>query len=402
MKVVQVVPFVSPRFGGPPIVADAYVEGMLELGLDVEVITTIGPGEDDEFRNAGLFQRCDETGNLHCLQRSWPHGWFNARGMREAITRSLSRSDICHLQMLWDRPHVLAAKYAKRFGVPYIITPHGLLEPWRLARKWLKKKLFMTLLGSRILRNSSCLHALCEQEVRSFRLAGYEGPVCVIPNGVNATLVAEGGPTRQEDYEAWPQFKDKRLVLFMSRLDMEKGLDNLVNAWSEIHSDWPDVIIGIAGPDNRGYGLTVKEMVQEKGLADSIHILGHVYGGKKLSLMRIAEAFILPSYSEGFSMAILEALAMGIPSIITPGCNFPEAPLCGAALEAQPNSESVAEVLMSLLSKSRGELDTMGQRGQKLIIENYTWDICVRKMLTVYDCILNDKEIPLYPSPFSI
>lgn len=399
INTLSVTPFLSPRYGGPPPVVSAYAEGMISRGCNVNTIGTGNAQELKEAKEAGLFELSIKKGNLQCLDKIWPQKWFNARGLSACIQKCMTSVAICHLHMFWDRPHVLAAHHAKKNNVPYVITPHGLLEPWRMAKKKLKKQIFMQLIGNRLLKDASCLHALCDQEVKSFRIAGYKGPVCVIPNGVNAALVNEGHFPDQEDYDKWPQFKNKRVLLFMSRLDKEKGLDILLRAWSKIYSKYPDVILAIAGPDNRGYGLIVKKMIQENSLVDSIKLLGPIYGEKKMSLMRVADAFILPSYSEGFSMAILEALAVGLPAIITPGCNFPEAIKNGAAIEAQPNSHSVAESLITLLTKSSGELKGMKKKGQELILENYTWDICVRKMLTVYDCILGGKDIPLYPEP---
>jgi glycosyltransferase involved in cell wall biosynthesis len=124
-----------------------------------------------------------------------------------------------------------------------------------------------------------------------------------------------------------------------------------------------------------------------------------VQGERKKALISRADIYTLPSYSEGFSMSILENLAAGKPLLITPGCNFPEVAEVGAGLSVNPVAEEIESGLRKLLDRSHEERKEMGERGRELVKNNYTWDIAARKMITVYRAILNKAPIPLFPEP---
>jgi len=126
---------------------------------------------------------------------------------------------------------------------------------------------------------------------------------------------------------------------------------------------------------------------------------GMVQGYQKMALISRSEIYTLPSYSEGFSVSILENMAAGKPVLITPGCNFPEVALKGAGLSVQPERGAIAEALSRLLGLPNFELEIMGQKGHDIILANYTWSIAAQKMKTVYQCILDGKDVPLYPEP---
>lgn len=397
MKLLQITPFVSPRFGGPPVVVSAYGEHLARLGLNVTTLATAEDREILDVQESGLFEGALRSGKLMCLRRCWPRGWFNAEKLAAGTAHAVAKADLCHLHMLWDRPHVLAARCAVKAKRPYAITPHGLLKPWSMRQKRAKKRAFMTLLGNRMLREAACLHALCESEVNSFRQVGYRGPVCVVPNGVDTSLVTMDRAPTEHDLATWADLRHGKVVLFLSRLDREKGLDVLLGAWRHVVAHEPDALLVIAGPDNRGYGETVKDIICHMDLCTSVKLVGPVYGDCKWALMRMASIFVLPSYSEGFSIALLEALAMGLPCLVTPGCNFAEASDCGAALLAEPSPGALSEGLTHLLRSTEQQRIRMGEAGRRLVRDGYTWDIAAQKMATVYSHILDGKKIAVYP-----
>ena len=143
----------------------------------------------------------------------------------------------------------------------------------------------------------------------------------------------------------------------------------------------------------------VKKVIDKYNLASNILLTGMVQGYQKMALISRSDIYTLPSYSEGFSVSILENMAAGKPVLITPGCNFPEVALKGAGLSVQPEREALVEALSRLLSLENSELEIIGRKGHDIILANYTWGIAARKMKTVYQCILDGKDIPLYPEP---
>jgi glycosyltransferase involved in cell wall biosynthesis len=127
-----------------------------------------------------------------------------------------------------------------------------------------------------------------------------------------------------------------------------------------------------------------------------------VSGRDKAALISRSDIYVLPSYSEGFSVSVLENLAARKPVLITPGCNFPEVVDAGAGLCVPPQRDLLAQGLRQLLDMSDSDREQMGRRGRDLVMNNYTWEMAARKLITVYNCILTGKEIPLFPEPIEL
>jgi len=190
-------------------------------------------------------------------------------------------------------------------------------------------------------------------------------------------------------------------LLFMSRLSPEKGLDILIPVWADLVKSAPykDTMLVIAGPDDRGYRKVVEGMIETYDVGSQICMTGMVRGREKLALLRRADVFVLPSYSENFGIVVAEALACRTPVITTTGTPWEQLQEVDAGRWVLPREAELAQALRELLNMSQSERVAMGQRGQNLIQENYTWDRVVPKFLTVYNCILNGKSIPLHPEP---
>jgi glycosyltransferase involved in cell wall biosynthesis len=229
---------------------------------------------------------------------------------------------------------------------------------------------------------------------------GYKGPITVVPNGVDPdNFVNMSCPSEAET--RWPQLSRHRVVLFLSRISREKGLEQLLSAWGNLTSkpSYGDAVLVIAGPDYRGYLPEVEAMIEKFHLESNVILTGLVQGQEKSALISRADIYALPSHSEGFSMSLLENLAASKPVLVTPGCNFPEITEVGAGLCVPPTSNLLEQALMELLDMPDSERRIMGQRGRELVMRNYTWEVAARKMITVYQCILDGRTIPMHPKP---
>ena len=147
----------------------------------------------------------------------------------------------------------------------------------------------------------------------------------------------------------------------------------------------------IAGPDC-GFETPARRLIQELRLAQSVLLTGNLQGEAKQEALGAAEVFVLPSFSEGFSMAVLEAMACGLPVLLTPGCNFPEAAASGAAVEVEPNVGSVESGLRRVLSLSDTERQNMGRTARTLIAARYTWDRVAEQTMQLY-CWLTGRGL---------
>jgi glycosyltransferase involved in cell wall biosynthesis len=266
-----------------------------------------------------------------------------------------------------------------------------------------KKQAYFKILGNSMLKYAACMHAVSDGEADGFRTLGYSGPIAVIPNGIVQEEFRQLPPPSLAE-DIWPELRNRKVVLFLSRLSPEKGLDQLLPAWAKIarNNTGDDLLLVIAGPDDRGYRKVLDEMVLSYNLQQHIFFTGMVSGDKKLALISRANIYILPSYSEGFSNSLLENLAAGIPALITPGCHFPEAVRSGAAISVEPHRDAISDGLSTLIDMPERDLLEMGRKGRELVLGSYTWEVAACRLVSVYRAILNNNEIPLHPDPADI
>ena len=197
----------------------------------------------------------------------------------------------------------------------------------------MKKRVAAWLFENRNLSQAACLHALCEAEARSYRDFGLRNPICIIPNGVDVPEVGQKGPeARRQPWEDFVKPGRKRL-LFLSRIHPKKGLVNLLRAWKGISPLFNDWCLMVAGPDEVGHEAQLRSLCASLGIDDSVYFIGQAYGEDKRALLAAADAFVLPSFSEGISMAVLEAAGAALPVVLTHQCNFPQLAKAGGAIK---------------------------------------------------------------------
>jgi len=258
-----------------------------------------------------------------------------------------------------------------------------MLEPWALSyRRW-KKAPVWWLWERRVISSAAVLHATAETEAANIRRLGIKNPIAVIPNGVDIPdRGRRGGGSGQPD----------RTVLFLSRIHPIKGLLNLVRAWALVRpAGWHLVI---AGPDEGRHEQEVRRAVRQAGVEESVVFRGPVYGDAKWELLRSADVFVLPSYSENFGVAVAEALACGVPVITTQATpwNVLSQYQCGWWVPV--GVEPLAGALREAIGMSDAERRAMGERGRRLVEEKFSWPKIAREMKEVYEWVLGGGPKP--------
>jgi glycosyltransferase involved in cell wall biosynthesis len=180
---------------------------------------------------------------------------------------------------------------------------------------------------------------------------------------------------------AWTRRRRPKRLLFLSRIHAKKGLDLLVPAWGRLTKEFPDWELLIVGPDEGGYQATVEKMMADCGCGETCWIHPAVSGTEKHALLRTADLFVLPSYSEGFPMAVLEAAAHRIPVVQTNECNFPELAAAGGAWECRSELGALEMALREALTAEDTELAERGQKGRELVERSYSWDQIAESLL---------------------
>jgi glycosyltransferase involved in cell wall biosynthesis len=313
----------------------------------------------------------------------WPTSradWFRSRGLRQRFHDLVQAADGVHIHGLWEHSTAAAARMARALRKPYIVSSHGMLEPWALKNKSLKKKVYSALVERGNLQGASCLHALTYAEARDYRDFGLTAPIAVIPNGVHIPDSISPEPFLSH----FPAMRGRRLILFMGRIHFKKGLDILVKSWAKLANQWPEAHLVLAGPDFENTRASIETLVLEAGIQDRVLFTGMLRNELKWSALAAAQCFILPSYSEGLSVSVLEAMGVGLPVIVTEQCNLPEVAEFETGWLIKSEIDPLTSSLCSFLNNSSEANATIGARGQRLVSERYNWTSVTGRMTHLY------------------
>lgn len=304
----------------------------------------------------------------------------------------VAKAELVHMHGLWQAHTRVGARAARRVRVPYVIAAHGMADPWALRHKAWKKRMYRLLVEGENLRRAACLHALSAPEVVHLRSLAPRTPIAWVPNGVSLEPFAHM-PKRSRLSERHPELRGKFVVLFLGRLHRKKGLDLLAEAFAQLAPEQPQLHLLIAGRDE-GCQPEFEARLAASRLNERVTWLGHVEGNRALEAWAAADAFVLPSYSEGFSMAVLEAMAARLPVLISTACHFSEVATRGAGLVVPPEAARVLAGLRQLIEMSPAERADMGHRARSLVEADYSWDRQAGKLREVYAWILERGAPP--------
>lgn len=380
MKVLHVIPGLSRESGGPSRSVQGLVAGLHATGIETWLMALV-KGEEP-----------------------WVNGvthFINGEAFEVVVERI--RPDIVHLHCIWSPALHRCAVICRRRGIPYVIAPRGMLEPWSLRQKWLKKRVARFLYQDRDLKCAAALHATAESEAEQFRRLGFKNPVIVSPNGVNVPkLVASGQWLVASGGGAVAGATRKRRVLFVSRMHPKKGVLELVEAWKLVVSgqwlvaseqNWCcELVYTVSGELEREYEVKVKTKVKELGLEDQFIFTGALNDDEKWAAYARSDVFVLPTYSENFGIVVAEALWAGVPVITTKGTPWGELETvkCGKWIDlpSEGSNPSAWPVLVAalgeMMSLSDDERRQMGANGRRLVEEKYTWEAVVKEMVRGY------------------
>jgi glycosyltransferase involved in cell wall biosynthesis len=306
--------------------------------------------------------------------------WTFDRRMRDRFAAEIGAAEGVHIHGIWQEHCLAAASIARSLGKPYIISTHGMLDRWALANKNVKKVIYSWLFEKRNLRGASCLHALTRSEAADYARAGVQRPVAVIPNGVELPPAAG----REQFIQAFPHLRGKRLVLFLGRVHYKKGLDVLCRAWRNVSARWPYSHLVLAGPDFENTRTQLERLITDLGAGASVTFTGMLAGDLKWSALAAADVFVLPSYSEGLSVSVLEAMGAGKPVIVSAQCNVPEVATEECGWEIQPLDAELEAALEEFRNTPAAKLAAMGANGRRVVQQRYSWRTIGRQMAEVY------------------
>ncbi len=387
MKIVHVVNDLSPGSGGPTTVLVGLAGQQSVAGLDVSICTTDSMRKgDDPAAARDVVRSLEDRGvKVHRFPVDVRPLLFSG-GMARWLHRNLASHDILDVHGLYRFPPTYSAYCARRLGVPYIIRPHGALDPFLFRRSSVSlplKRLWERLFDLPNLRAASGVHYTTDDERDRVAFLELGAPAFVGANGLD-----------WEQFEILPPrgaFRDLHgigdapLVLFLGRVNFKKGLDLLIPAFSEVRKHHPNSILAIVGPDNEGFGIQVRRWISEAGLDESVRLLSPVYGRAVLEAYVDADVFALPSYTENFGMTVVEAMACGTPVVISDQVNIHrEVSASGAGLVTPCDATAVAAAIQSLLA-DRARREAMGLAGRAACRDLYSWPRIAERMQDEYE-----------------
>ncbi|WP_421831899.1 glycosyltransferase [Limnobacter sp.] len=378
MKILHVVPSINLAYGGPSRTTVHLANNLAVInGCEVYFYTYEELNEDrlEFFPEVFAFTRiCSRYYRLVSVLRDF----YRIKSILKEFD-----IDIVHIHGVWHPLGHFSAKAASCLNVPYIIQPRGMLEPWAMKFRWLKKKFAMSIYQKSDLRGASGFIATSDQEAHSLRVLCKSDHVAVIPNGVE--LLSNNIFVSNKSYI--------KTALFMSRIHPKKGVYELVGAWEKLKPEgW---FLRIVGPDDGGHLARIRRLVNRLQLEDMVKVVGPLYGESREIEYARADLFILPTYSENFGIAIAEALSYGIPVLTTTGAPWSSIVdnKCGWWID--PGEESLVDALPKALSISDAERFEMGSRAKKLAA-NFEWGSVAQQTLDFYSKVISESKNNLY------
>ncbi len=381
MRILHVTPFYEPAYsmGGLAVLTANLACAQAREGASVSVFTT-NAGLEHHFHPDGGYR--DGVQVHYFPARSGSRLLFSRALLRACWTRT-SKFDIVHIHGMWRFPTTWGALTADRSRVPYVLSPQGSLNQWAMRFRAYRKRAYWWMLERRVVLRSCCLHFATEDEAAQARSWVGDHPIAVVPVAVGTPLLVN--PARATKWRVSIGVPaDRPLVGFLGRIHPVKGLDLLLDAMAHVRN----AHLLIAGPDegNTRVGLEHRAMIL--GIAQRIHWLGLLDAEARGSMLSAIDVFVLPSYSENFGLAAAEAMAAGIPVVVTPGVNL-SAMIAeyGAGCVVPRNAQMLAEAL-SVLLVDRYARSAMGAVGRRLVEERFSPKAVARQMLQLYeDCL---------------
>ena len=374
LRALHIVGGLDQADGGPAYSVPRLCQSLRDQGIDAEIYT-LGKKQEDACQAHFSGQSFKRIPLLKQLKLS--------SSLRAALRRNAPHAHVIHSHGLWIAPNIYAGKVATALHKPLVVSPRGMLSPGALRFSAKKKQAMWQLWQGPAYANAAAWHATSRLEADEIRDFGIRAPIAIIPNGIDLP-----DQTAKHQVE-----KEQRTVLFLSRIHPKKGISRLLEAWRQLAGAHPDWQMVIAGPDEGGHLAELKKMVRQDNI-QRVTFSGPVYGEVKASLLADADVFVLPTLSENFGIAVAEALAAGIPSIVTTGAPWQglQTNKCGWWIEQ--GIEPMRKALTEALTLPASERQAMGLRGREWMRREFGWEAIGRDMKEVYLWLADNRPLP--------
>jgi glycosyltransferase involved in cell wall biosynthesis len=384
-RVLFVCPSMHPRNGGPPRVVNGSAIALAKQGIPVEIATT-EPADSVAATHEAWPGLVEHGVKMHIFPRAGPQRLGRSPALSRMIADNIERFDLLHVHCVWEKALADAAALFRSARKPVFVSPHGMLDQWQMAQSTLVKQIALRLFGTgAMLKGADALLFGTQDEADEARPLNLPGPVVRMPNGVSPVDLGNPAAARAAILQRFPTLRAwKRIVLFFSRLHHKKGLDMLVEAFGRVHRDFPDAgIFAAAIAQDERYATAVRARIEELQ-PTNILLTTELEGSGALAAVAGSDIFCLPSHQEGFSIAIIEALAAGLPVLITDQCHMQELDPHRVGFAVPATIDGLEHGLRQILSLDADEIAAMSARAEMLVETHYTWDRVAERLSSAY------------------
>ena len=388
MRILHVIPYMHASAGGPPVVVENFVRETNKLGHSSEIISTPLFCNGDQQM---LFERLSGLARTIFVSPSRTLGPLH-RQTRRQLKECICVADIVHLHTLWHPINDIARRECARQSRPYVLMPHGMLDPYSLMTKRWRKAVYLWTIERRNIAAAKRVIFTTSEEARlaATRFLSLSKGV-VIPLGGDGPVGA-ASPSAVF-LERFPKARGRRQLLFLGRLHAKKGLERILTVLPSIVRAFPDVLLTVAGDGTLEYEAMLKDVIKAQGLENSVMMTGRLDGAMKWGAYASAELFLLPSRQENFAIAVAEAMHMRLPVIISDRVNiwpYVKESGAGIVLDESRIEMQLKEALLSLLADPK-KIELMGRAGGDYARKNLTWRRAASQLLTCYEEVLAFK-----------
>ena len=373
MKILHTIPGFGLKSGGVTTCTYNLVSGLNRNGCSTDILSM--RMDDSNEIIAG-----NDESWIKILQHDAKTPFGFSQNMKQYLIEN-NDIDLYHNNGLWLYCNHITAKIARRKNKPYIISPHGMLYPRALNRSYWKKKLLLKFLFNNDIASANCIHTTSNEEYNYYRRLGYKNPVAIIPNPVPLPLNSTSGSN----------IIDKKRIGYLGRIHPVKNIDKLIYAWNKIENNDKELVI--IGEGDESYTRFLKNEIKALNVRNVI-FKGFLSGKDKDDVVQSLTCIVVPSDFENFGMIVPEALMQGVPVIASKNTPWEELNIHNCGWWIDDDVETLAKTIDIAINIPEEERVKMGENGRRLVYENYSIEIVSKKMIRLYNWIINGGEKP--------
>ena len=385
LRVLHVLSTISLKRGGPSVAVRNMLKALHARNVHADVVTTDDDGPEAHAAvSLGKFVELENQRAIYFPRQT--NFYYASAPLAAWLSAHIGRYDIVHTHGLFAFAPIMAARLAKRRSIPYIMRPAGMVDRWgRDNRRPILKRGSIAWVEGPLLSKAARVHFTSQTELEQASEIGAPIRPIVLPLGLDLGEPLAASQTIQR----FEPFSQSKIVLFLSRVDYKKGLDILIDAFAQVSPRHPNAVLLIAGDGPPALLADLRQLAARLGIQQKVFWLGYVQGEEKRWLFRHAALFALPSASENFGVAAAEAMAAGLPLVLSRGVALSEVvSKWDAGIVSDGSTTHVAEAIDTLLKNGRLR-DRLGASAQRAAREEFSLDIFGQRLEALYLSVLS-------------